>query len=383
MDLWQKGARTDLGPFERMDVSLTWTSPVVMELMAFYKTTDGRIGGVYSENYEGGTLGSLEQFPFIQLADYPGMAGALGDRREKMTIARIEDFEELYICAFNFASVSSESDTVFTDNHVKVNIMTTLGEAHTVVLDSPRSGCAAVICKLTGASVNELINASAVMDLDTLRNSIPGAGQIKVPSRVSLKSGSDHFVMKPVSSSGTLLINLNWNHTPHRKKAGFFSKLLGHDDAVDLDLGCLFELRTGHKGAIQSLGKNLGAFDRPPYIFHLGDDRSGAWAGGENLKVNLAHMSRLKRLLIFTYIYEGVADWASTDAVISLTIPGQPLLKVLLGSPTDTRPFCAIAMLEFGENLIHVVRQVSFHENQKDCDHVYGWGLRWAVARKD
>jgi TRAP-type C4-dicarboxylate transport system permease large subunit len=36
--------------------------------MAFYKAKDGRVGGVYSDNYAGGSLGNLNAFPYIQLS---------------------------------------------------------------------------------------------------------------------------------------------------------------------------------------------------------------------------------------------------------------------------------------------------------------------------
>ena len=38
-------------------VTLQWTAAVDLDLMAFYKTKDGRVGGIYSDNYAGGSLG--------------------------------------------------------------------------------------------------------------------------------------------------------------------------------------------------------------------------------------------------------------------------------------------------------------------------------------
>jgi hypothetical protein len=45
-------------------VSLKWTAAVDLDLMAFYKTKDGRTARVFSDNYPGGDLGSLKQFSF-------------------------------------------------------------------------------------------------------------------------------------------------------------------------------------------------------------------------------------------------------------------------------------------------------------------------------
>jgi len=57
MELKQKGEKADIGSFNQLKVSLIWTSAVDLDLMAFCKTKDGRTGGVYSDNYSGGSLG--------------------------------------------------------------------------------------------------------------------------------------------------------------------------------------------------------------------------------------------------------------------------------------------------------------------------------------
>ena len=77
MELKQKGASANLGAFKQLKVSLIWTSAVDLDLMAFYKTKDGRTGGVYSDNYAGGSLGDLNAFPFLQLSGDEGV-GATG-----------------------------------------------------------------------------------------------------------------------------------------------------------------------------------------------------------------------------------------------------------------------------------------------------------------
>ena len=67
MELKQKGANAIIGDFKQLKVSLIWTSPVDLDLMAFYKTKDGRVGGVYSDNYAGGSLGDLNSFPVMRV----------------------------------------------------------------------------------------------------------------------------------------------------------------------------------------------------------------------------------------------------------------------------------------------------------------------------
>jgi len=279
MELKQKGEQANLGAFKQLKVSLIWTSAVDLDLMAFYKTKDGQVGGVYSDNYAGGTLGDMNQFPFIELSGDEGIGAVGGDNREEMRIVKLDDFDELYICALNFTDASSGAK-VFADYDARVEVITDRGESYKVSLDSRQSGPVAVICKFS---------------------KIPGASQLKLASKITLQKKGDTFEIKQKISSGEILINLNWNQHPQEaQQSGFFAKLLGGGNkGIDLDLGCLFEMRNGEKGAIQPLGDVFGAFARPPYVFHLGDDRTGAWGEGENMKINLAHINKLKRLLIF------------------------------------------------------------------------------------
>lgn len=384
MELKQKGAKADIGAFNKLDISLIWTSAVDLDLMAFYKTKDGKTGGVYSENYLGGSLGNLQQFPFIQLSGDAGVGASGGDNRENMVITRLDDFEELFICAVNFTDASTGANKVFANYDASVRVMTDKGESHNVVLDSNLPGTIAVICKLTsGFIASELINDSQVMSLEEFRVKIPGADKLKIASKVTLKAKGDSFAIKPKAASGELMINLNWNQNPQGAKKGLFSKILGGGNGIDLDLGCLFEMQNNIKGAIQPLGNSFGSFNQPPYIFHLGDDRTGAFAQGENMKINLAHINQLNRVLIFTYIYEGVPNWASTDGIVTINVPGQPKLEVPMGSQMDTRNFCAIAMLDFRGTEINVTKLVSFHKGHPECDQEYGWGLRWTAGSKD
>jgi tellurite resistance protein TerA len=123
-------------------------------------------------------------------------------------------------------------------------------------------------------------------------------------SKVSLdKPGQTISLEKKGSSFGEIVVNLNWT----RGKRGFF----GGGNAIDLDLGCLFELADGRKGVVQALGNVFGAFDRPPFIALSGDDRTGDVAAGETLRINGARWSELRRIAIFANIYDGVPELAA------------------------------------------------------------------------
>ena len=99
---------------------------------------------------------------------------------------------------------------------------------------------------------------------------------------INLQKGQKVSLKKSSSAGlGEILVNLNWNAKPPKK--GFFANLLSGSSAIDLDLGCLFELKDGSKGAVQALGNAFGALNRPPFIALDGDDRTGAAVAGEQL----------------------------------------------------------------------------------------------------
>jgi len=188
--------------------------------------------------------------------------------------------------------------------------------------------------------------------------------------------------------TGEIVINLDWN------KGGFFKNLFGN--AVDLDLGCFYEMRDGKKMLIDGLqfshGRGgdrhhvtrQGCYDHAPYIWHQGDDRGGGASSGEIILVNPNGVSQIKRIIVYTFIYEGVAKWSETNAVVKVKIPGSDDVIVKMGQQSSTKRFFAIAQLDFGtDNSITVKKLVTFHDSHSDCDKVYSWGFNYSPGSKD
>ena len=188
--------------------------------------------------------------------------------------------------------------------------------------------------------------------------------------------------------TGEIVINLDWN------KGGFFKNLFGN--AVDLDLGCFYEMRDGKKMLIDGLqfshGRGgdrhhvtrQGCYDHAPYIWHQGDDRGGGASSGEIILVNPNGVSQINLIIVYTFIYEGVAKWSETNAVVKVKIPGSDDVIVKMGQQSSTKRFCAIAQLDFGtDNSITVKKLVTFHDSHSDCDKVYSWGFNYSPGSKD
>lgn len=201
-------------------------------------------------------------------------------------------------------------------------------------------------------------------------------------SKVTLTKSAPSVSLSKQGGGGRLLVNLNWNQNPGgQAKGGFLKKMLG-GGGIDLDLACLFELADGRKGVVQALGNAFGSFDSPPYVQLDADDRTGASVGGENLFVNLAHVGDIRRLLVFAFIYEGVAAFDQADAVVTLTPAQGAPIEVRLDERAGGARMCAVALLTSNGNDFVVNREIRYVSGHRDLDKAFGWGLNWSAGRK-
>lgn len=194
--------------------------------------------------------------------------------------------------------------------------------------------------------------------------------------KVELKKGQKVNLQKTGNSLGEILINLNWSQPV---KKSFFSTVR----AIDLDLGCLYEMKDGRKGCVQALGNAFGSLDRFPFIALDGDDRTGANSAGENLRINGKMISQIKRILIYTFIYEGIANWKQADGVVTVKCPGSPDIIVRMDEYGSNLKTCAIALLENqNDETFSVEKVVRFFSNQEPMDRAFNWNMKWSVGRK-
>ena len=167
----------------------------------------------------------------------------------------------------------------------------------------------------------------------------------------------------------------NWN----QKKKGFFFK----SKPIDLDLGCLFELFDGRKGSVQALGNAFGSFDKPPYIILDNDDRTGASKEGENLHINGDMISNIKRILIYTFIYEGAVNWEETQGVVTIKYPEAQDIIIKLDEYNSNKGMCALALLENVSNqTFSVEKLIQFFHGHREMDNQFNWGLKWVAGSK-
>lgn len=199
---------------------------------------------------------------------------------------------------------------------------------------------------------------------------------------IYLKKSEKINLKKKETGLGEISVNLNWNSTP--KNQGFLSGIFGGSSGIDLDLACLYELKNGEKNAVQALGNSFGRLNRPPYIALDSDDRTGASASGETIRINGDKISEIKRILIFTFIYDGVANWKDADGVVTIKYPGAEDIVVHLDEYNTECRNCALVLLENqNDETFSVQRLVKFYSGHETMDRAYNWGINWVPGTKD
>lgn len=242
-------------------------------------------------------------------------------------------------------------------------------------------------------------------------------------SKVTLDKRGDKISLdkRPGGGYGRIHVNLNWNQaaiapppasppppSSAARGGGFLDRLtsMAGDLAnkagemankagaarkgrsgIDLDLGCMYELADGRRGLVQALGNTFGDYEREPFIQLDADDRTGAAANGENLFINGERFDKIKRAVIFSFIYEGAANWGVTNGVVTVTAPGQAPVEVKLDGG-DRQIMCAIALIENrGGNLV-ITKLAEYFQQQgmtsahELMDRHYGFGMRWKTGSK-
>ncbi|SOD71736.1 tellurite resistance protein TerA [Jatrophihabitans sp. GAS493] len=215
----------------------------------------------------------------------------------------------------------------------------------------------------------------------------PAPAASPAPAKVTLtKAAPTVSLTKRGSAGGMLRVNLNWNARPAAAAGAGFFKRLAPQAGIDLDLGCLFEFTDGSKGVVQALGNAFSASPKgvmAPVIRLDGDDRSGTNNAGENLFVDLSYVNQIKRIMVFAFIYQGVANWAAADGLVTLYPAAGPQVEVRLDEARDGARICGIALLESHNGELTVRREVNYVDGgQSALDRAYGWGMNWAPGRK-
>lgn len=199
-----------------------------------------------------------------------------------------------------------------------------------------------------------------------------------------MKSGESIAVNAPKGGFGDINVGAVW-HNHKMLAGGFLGKFLGLKKKmnIDLDLGCLYEMNNGARGAIQAFGDLYGNRQKPPYISLSRDERTGDEDGyDETLTINGQKWADLKRILFYVYIYDGAADWAEVCPEIHIIIPDRTPLIVTLNADRDELDLCLIAGMERVRGGMRVTNYTEYYPGHSEMDRAHGFGLNWGDGQK-
>ena len=207
-------------------------------------------------------------------------------------------------------------------------------------------------------------------------------------SKITLTKNQTSINLKKRDDFGKISVNLDWNQRPNVDKAAPKKGLLGDlfkqhgAGGIDLDIGAMIHMKNGERTLIQALGNRFGSLQSAPYVCLRADDRTGQMSGGEWLDINGQQWAQIEEVFIFAFIYEGAPNWAQTDGVATVHIPGQPPIETRLTEGAGNLPMCAIARLVNQQGSINVERINQYFKGHQEMDKAFNWGFSWKRGRK-
>jgi uncharacterized protein involved in tellurium resistance len=172
--------KSDSSPFtfnEKLQIDMKWSSDTDLDLCLFWKTKDGKIGGVFSDGYRQNKkdLGDLEVYPFIKHFGDKLKPEHGEEQQETIRIRSMESLSELYIVVINYDKAVDMEPVTFSQDSGRVEITTDTGDNLEVLVDSEESGHVYLICKIENNETGKkVINEREVMTLGNAFDNIPG-----------------------------------------------------------------------------------------------------------------------------------------------------------------------------------------------------------------
>ncbi|MBQ7528882.1 TerD family protein [bacterium] len=191
------------------------------------------------------------------------------------------------------------------------------------------------------------------------------------------RTGQANYIdLRNLEKMEPLQFNLNWRHTVVRPGLLWMRK----KSSVDLDLGCMYELKNGSKDVIQALGGNFGSRDSSPYIYLDKDDRDGSSDDGENLYI--CRLDLIKRVIVFAYQYKGDATFSQMAAMATISHQNGNKTIVPINTNTDSKSLCVICEVVNDNNVIKIIKEERYFKSQRFADSYYKFGFMWKQGFK-
>ncbi|MCD8520334.1 MAG: hypothetical protein LRY57_03430 [Alphaproteobacteria bacterium] len=99
--------------------------------------------------------------------------------------------------------------------------------------------------------------------------------------------------------------------------------------------------------------------------------------------VNALHWDKIKRMLIYIYIYDGTNRWSKIKPQVVLDIPGENDLYVTLHATNDDLALCAVGGIENVRGGIKLTNYTEYFPGHQEMDRAFGFGLNWGDGKKE
>ncbi len=207
------------------------------------------------------------------------------------------------------------------------------------------------------------------------------------PADFLSKPGETAIVNQPEGGLPDFDIGMAWDNVAVERAHGFLAKFFKKNiqrKGIDMDIGCLYILKDGTRGAVQAFGDTHGAFDEPPYLFLDGDERTGDKDGrDEVIHLNGRHWEEIGKILIYTYIYKGADSFSEVSPQVQLRVPGERPIVVSLNARRAELDLCAVATIENIRGGIRLTTHLEYYPGHAEMDRAFGYGLQWEQGTKD
>lgn len=180
LTLREKGEVAALPTVRQLVVTLKWSSSVDLDLMAFYESADGTVGGIYT-SLLGGPQGDLNKFPWIALDKDSGVSLDTSSKQEVLKIFKLDGVKKIYLVALNYTDAKANNLVAsFSNYNGLIEVVDESGKAFEVPLKDQSAGVAALIATIDNSSpIGATIKREdRVMSLQELVTSVPGANAL-------------------------------------------------------------------------------------------------------------------------------------------------------------------------------------------------------------
>ena len=93
-------------------------------------------------------------------------------------------------------------------------------------------------------------------------------------------------------------------------------------------------------------------------------------------------IDNIKRILVYTFIYEGVTNWKEAYATVTIKQTGGDDFIIHMDEFSATQKMFAISEIVNIGDAMSVEKKALFFHGHQDMDKAFNWGFKWTTGRK-